>query len=99
MELFVLGVVVAINFLIIKMKLDRKRWEDAIFDVLIFLVIMALFSGSYAGLVVGSIASLVVSIYFLASPPKFFSGDKGFLKEFLSRAKRRPNDRSDHKLI
>lgn len=94
MELFVLGVVVAINFLIIKMKLDKKRWEDAIFDVIIFLIIMALFSGSYAGLVVGSIASLVVSVYFFASPPKFFSGENGFLKEFLSRAKRRQDDDS-----
>lgn len=89
MELFVLGVVVAINFLIIKTKLTKKRWEDATFDVLIFLVIMALFSGSYAGLVVGSIASLVVSIYFLASPPKFFSGENGILKSFLGRAKRK----------
>lgn len=97
MELFILGVVVAVNFLIIKMKLDKKRWEDAIFDVIIFLVIMALFSGSYAGLVVGSIASLVVSLYFLASPPKFFSGNDGFLKKFLARAKRREDH--DHRVL
>ena len=88
MEYLILGLVVAVNFIIVKMKLDRKRWEDAIFDVAILLVIMALFSGSYAGLIVGSVASLFMSLYFFASPPKFFSGDNGFLKTFISRAKR-----------
>ena len=88
MEYLILGLIVAVNFIIVKMKLDRKRWEDAIFDVAILLVIMALFSGSYAGLIVGSVASLFMSLYFFASPPKFFSGDNGFLKKFISRAKR-----------
>ena len=88
MEFLVLGIVVAINFIIIKMKLTRKRWEDAIFDVIMLLIIMALFSGSYAGLIVGSVASLFISLYFFASPPEFFSGDNGFLKEFAKRAER-----------
>lgn len=88
MEFLVLGIIVALNFIIVKMKLDRKRWEDATFDVLTLLVVMALFSGSYAGLVVGSVASLFISIYFFASPPKFFSGKEGFLHTFISRAKR-----------
>jgi Mn2+/Fe2+ NRAMP family transporter len=91
MEYLILGLIVAVNFIIVKMKLDRKRWEDAIFDVTILLVIMALFSGSYAGLIVGSVASLFMSLYFFASPPKFFSGDNGFLKKFISRAKRSKN--------
>lgn len=88
MEFLVLGIVVAINFIIVKMKLDRKRWEDAIFDVMTLLVIMALFNGSYAGLIVGSVASLFISIYFFASPPKFFSGKSGFLHKFIERTKR-----------
>jgi Mn2+/Fe2+ NRAMP family transporter len=88
MEYLILGLVVAVNFIIVKMKLDRKRWEDAIFDVVLLLIIMALFSGSYAGLIVGSVASLFMSIYFFASPPKFFSGKDGILKKFLSQAKR-----------
>lgn len=89
MEFAILGLVVAVNFVIVKMKLDRKRWEDAVFDVLTLLIIMALFSGSYAGLIVGSVASLFISIYFFASPPKFFSGENGFLQTFISRAKRK----------
>lgn len=88
MEFLVLGLIVAVNFIVIKMKFDKKRWEDGIFDVLTLLVIMALFKGSYAGLIVGSVASLFISLYFLASPPKFFSGKDGFLHTFIKRAKR-----------
>lgn len=89
MEFLVLGLVVAVNFIIIKLKLDRKRWEDAVFDVLTLLIVMALFNGSYAGLIVGSVASLFISLYFFASPPKFFSGKEGFLHKFINRAKRK----------
>ena len=74
------------------MKFDRKRYEDGIFDIGLLLIIMALFAGSYAGLIVGTIASLFVSLYFLASPPTFFSGPSGFFAEFKRRA-RRSNDK------
>ncbi len=88
MEFLVLGIVVAINFIIIKMKLDRKRWEDAIFDVATMVIILTMFSGSYAGLIVGSVASLCISIYFFASPPKFFSGKSGILHTMIRNSKR-----------
>lgn len=88
MEYLMLGLVVAVNFIIVKLKLDRKRWEDAVFDIGTLLVIMMLFSGSFAGLIVGSVASLFISIYFFISPPKFFSGKEGILHTFISRAKR-----------
>lgn len=89
MEYLVLGLVVAVNFIVVKMKLDRKRWEDAIFDLLTLSILMMLFNGSYAGLIVSSVASLFISLYFFASPPKFFSGKKGFLHTFVQRAKRK----------
>lgn len=88
MEYLLLGLVVAINFIVIKIKLDRKRWEDAIFDTLLMVVVLLLFSGSFAGLIVGSIASLLISIYFFASPPTFFSGKDGILHTLITRAKR-----------
>lgn len=71
------------------MKLDRKRWEDAAFDLLTLGILMALFNGSYAGLIVSSVASLFISLYFFASPPKFFSGKDGFLHTLIQRAKRK----------
>lgn len=88
MEYLVLGLVVAVNFIVVKMKLDRKRWEDAIFDLATMVIVLSMFSGSYAGLIVGSVASLFISLYFFASPPKFFSGKKGILHTMINRAKR-----------
>ncbi len=35
MEFLILGVVSALNFIIIKTKLDKKRFEDAGFDFLL----------------------------------------------------------------
>jgi len=89
MEVFILGIIVALNFIIIKLKLDKHRYEDAIFDGLLLLGITVLFSGSYAGLAVGTVASLFISLFFLKSPPKFFSGPSGFVAEFKHRARRR----------
>jgi hypothetical protein len=93
MELAIIGIIAALNFIIIKIKFSKKRYEDGAFDVILLLIIMALFGGSYAGLVVGTVASLFISLYFLASPPEFFSGKDGMLHTFLQKAKRRkPND-------
>ena len=88
MELLVIGIAVALNFIIVKMKFARKRWEDAIFDLLTFALLMAIFSGSYAGLVVSSIASLCISIYFFMSPPNFFGKKTGVLAGFINELKK-----------
>ena len=92
MELAILGIIAAFNFMIIFAKFKRRRFEDGIFDTIVFGLIMIMFGGSYAGLAVGTVASLFMSIYFLASPPEFFSGANGFLDDFKRRA-RRSNDR------
>lgn len=89
MEFLILGIVVALNIIIIKMKFERKRHEDAIFDSLLLLGVTVVFGGSYAGLIVGTIASLFISLYLLASPPTFFSGANGVFAEFKKRAKRK----------
>jgi hypothetical protein len=89
MELAVLGLVAALNFIIIKIKFDKKRYEDGIFDTILLIIIMALFQGSYHGLIVGTVASLCISLFFLISPPQFFSGTNGFAKKFIERAKRK----------
>lgn len=84
MEYLILGTVVAINFIVIKIKAARKRYEDVVFDVSIFAIIMALFAGSFAGLIVGSIASMIMSLYFFASPPTFFTTRIIRVKKWLS---------------
>ena len=73
MGYLIIGLAVAFNMLIIKVKLERKRYEDALFDGLCLTLVTVVFSGSYGGLVVGAVASAIVSLYLLASPPTFFS--------------------------
>jgi hypothetical protein len=70
MELAIIGVVVAFNFLVIYAKLNHKRYLDAGLDFTLLAVLSILFGGSYAGLVVATIASAIISLYLLVKPPK-----------------------------
>ena len=70
MEFIVIGVAVFFNIVVIKWKYDKARYADALLDFVCLVAVSILFSGSYAALVVGSIASALVSIYLLVSPPK-----------------------------
>lgn len=70
MEFIVIGVAVFFNIVVIKWKYDKARYADAALDFVCLVAVSILFSGSYAALVVGTIASALVSIYLLISPPK-----------------------------
>ena len=85
----IIGIVTALNFLFIKKKFDLKRYEDAIFDLLLLVVILFIFSGSYGALVVGMVASLIISISFYASPPKFITPFVTKLRSELQEANRK----------
>ena len=73
MEFIVIGLAVAFNCIIIKEKFQRGRTEDGAFDLILLVVITLVFSGTYGSLVVGTIASAFISVYFMASPPTFFT--------------------------
>lgn len=88
MELLIIGLVAAFNMLIIKYKLEKKRFEDAALDLFLMAVLGWLFKGSYAGMVVAMVASMSVSLFLLVSPPKFSVGIFGKLKEEFEEAKR-----------
>lgn len=70
MEFLILGIVSALNFIFILHKFQKKRFEDATLDSLLFVGVVVLFNGTYAGMVVGMIASLLVSIYLYFNPPR-----------------------------
>ena len=74
MYLLAVGIAVALNLIFIKFKVERKRYEDAALDAIILIGIGYLFSGSFDALVVGTIASMFVSIYLFIFPPKFLDG-------------------------
>lgn len=73
MEFLVIGLAVAFNCIIIKEKFQRGRIEDGAFDLILLVAITLVFSGTYGSLVVGTIASAFISLYFMASPPTFFT--------------------------
>ena len=69
-EFIIIGCAVFFNIAVIKWKYDKARYGDAILDFGCLVAVAILFSGSYAALVVGTIASALVSMYLLVSPPK-----------------------------
>jgi hypothetical protein len=72
MEFLIIGIVSALNLIIIVSKFKRGRVEDAVFDTGLFAFLTIVFSGSYGGMVVAMIGSFIVSLYLLISPPTFF---------------------------
>lgn len=81
MEVVIVGLVTAFNVLVIKWKLEHRKYEDAILDTVLLLGLSYVFAGTYAGMVVATITSLVISIYFLISPPLFITKAVQQLKE------------------
>jgi hypothetical protein len=71
MEYLVIGIAVFFNIAFIKWKFDAERYADAVVDVTLLVGVMWLFSGSYGALVIGTLASALVSIFLFFSPPKF----------------------------
>ena len=81
MEAVIIGLVTAFNVLVIKWKLEKARYEDAVLDFALLLGLSYVFAGTYAGMVVATITSLVISIYFMISPPVFTTNAINKLKD------------------
>lgn len=81
MEAVIIGLVTAFNVLVIKWKLEKARYEDAVLDFILLLGLSYVFAGTYAGMVVATITSLVISIYFMISPPLFITNAVNKLKD------------------
>jgi len=76
MELLIMGIITAFDFLILKWKFEHRRYADFTMDLGLLLVIIQLFHGSMGGMVVGMIAQVIISFYLLIFPPKFKSTAK-----------------------
>lgn len=82
MEFILVGILVFFNLVFVIWKFERGRYADASLDTFLLILVAIFFSGSYGALVVGTIASALVSLYLFISPPKFkFIRD---IKESLS---------------
>lgn len=76
MDLLLIGLVTAANFLLLKIKAEKNRWADLAFDLIVLAVLSFLFSGTLGGLTIAMVSSFIVSVYLYFFPPnlkKIFS--------------------------
>ncbi len=71
--ILIMGVALAFNLIIIKHKLEHNRTSDAALDAGLLALIGVVFSSTITGLMIGTIASAIISLYLLAFPPKAFN--------------------------
>lgn len=71
MEFLIVGIAVAFNLLILIWKYQNGRPVDATVDATLLGLVTVVFSGSYGALVVGTVASAIVSIFLLIRPIQF----------------------------
>jgi hypothetical protein len=82
METSIMAILLAFNILIIYWKLSHARYADGILDFSTLSVIAYIFNGSTQTLMIGTGASAIISLYFLAFPPKFLDDLVGSRDEF-----------------
>ena len=90
MEAIIIAIAAAFNMLIIKWKVEHGRYEDAILDTAILVILSTVFANSLGGMIIATISSFIVSIYLLFSPPKFLGSvnTSDFISEFKKRMPR-----------
>ena len=71
MEFLLIGIATAFNVMILKWKLDRGRSEDPVVDVTVLVALSWLFGGTLGGLIIAMVASAIISLYLIVSPPAF----------------------------
>jgi Ca2+/Na+ antiporter len=59
------GLATAFNFMVIHYKFKQGYTQNALFDLFTFLAITILFAGTMSGMVIGMIASAILSVYLL----------------------------------
>lgn len=62
------------NLVILIIKFRRKRYEDALLDTFLLVIVFLVLKGSEMMLLIGIFSSLFVSIYLWFAPPKFIKG-------------------------
>lgn len=64
------------NLVILIIKFKRKRYEDALLDTSLLVLVFCVLKGSELMLLIGIFSSLCISIYLWFSPPNFIRKTK-----------------------
>ena len=70
MFLLIIGIATAFILMVIKYKVEKERYLDALLDLFTLSILSFIFMGTYDGLVVSTIASAIISVYLYFVPPK-----------------------------
>lgn len=81
MNLIFIGFAVFFNIAIILQKLSKQRYIDSLLDMTILAGIIYVFKGSFDALVVGTIASFIMSFYLYFFSNKFIERFKNIIKD------------------
>lgn len=71
MDSLIIGFAAAFNFLIIKWKFEKERYDDACLDIFLLGALSYMFGGTMGGMIIATIGSAVVSVSLLIKPPNF----------------------------
>jgi len=88
-SLILIGIVTAANFLILKIKAEKNRWADLVFDLITLSILSFLFSGTIKGLTIAMISSFIISVYLYFYPPQINKMLPNFIKKFLNSNKKK----------
>ena len=69
--LIIIGIVTALNLIILKLKFEQGRWGDMALDFLALATLSAFFGQTLGGMVIAMISSLIISVYLYIFPPEF----------------------------
>lgn len=64
-----IAVATVFNFAVLRWKMSKGRFADAITDVFFLVVLNFLFAGTYTGMAIAMIAGALISLYLLVHPP------------------------------
>jgi hypothetical protein len=68
MELIIIGLAVAVNLIIVLRKAQSGQYLNALIDGTLLGLVAVFFSVSTAALIIGTIGSLIVSLYLIKFP-------------------------------
>lgn len=69
-------VATVLNIVLLIIKFKRKRYEDALLDTSLLVLVFWVLKGSELMLLIGIFSSLCISIYLWFSPPNFIRKTK-----------------------
>lgn len=75
MELLIIGVVTALNLIVLKWKAEKERYGDLALDIGAIIVLNMFFGGTMGGMVIAMIASAIISGYLYYKPPHIFDDE------------------------